>query len=304
MSPPGSTPEPKGIKMKTWFCILVFSCFCCGILNASEIETGKIAEVPVPNSDELELKDGTVLVGQILEETDDLVIIDTEILGRLEISRDQIKILRRAGKSDGRLIDPDQNSLMFCPTPATLPKGTGYFRSFELFFLNLGFSATDDLDFSVGTLFPVTTDVLMLSGGFKWRVLDRDEGPLGLALVGNYTKLENSHFGGVGAVLGIGDARKSLNFSVNQTFDDSDNQNTIFFVGADIQGGGNSKLFVEYFNSSAIFNDEDDDIAGFINIGIRLFGEKHSFSISGFRPLEADSDSFIAFPMVMFSQHW
>ena len=47
----------------------------------------------------------------------------------------------------------------------TLPSGSGYFRSFELFFLNFGYAPADDVNLSVATLFPVTGDVLMLSVG-------------------------------------------------------------------------------------------------------------------------------------------
>ncbi len=65
---------------------------------ASEIETGEVAEAPSSQKDQLELKDGTVLVGKILEETDELVILESESLGRLEISRSQIKILSRSGE--------------------------------------------------------------------------------------------------------------------------------------------------------------------------------------------------------------
>ena len=253
--------------------------------------------------DEILLKDGTLLRGDIIEERDDLVIFETRSLGRLEIQRAQIVRIAPRGMISGVLTDPDQNSIMFCPTPATLPKGDFYFRDFELFILNFGFGITDGIDISVGTLFPVSSSVLMLSIGGKIRVLDRDRSPIGLALIGNYTTLKDTRFGMVGAVAGIGDVHKSLNLAVNRTFDDDDEQGTTYIAGADIQIGRRSKIFAEFFNSSMLLGD-DKDLKGFINIGIRWFGRAHSFSLSGFRPLVEDSGSFIAFPMVMYSRHW
>jgi len=127
---------------------------------------------------------------------------------------------------------------------------------------------------------------------------------VGLALAASYTFLEEVRFGAVGAVAGIGDRRNSLNLAVNRTFDDDGNSETVFLVGADAQITRRSKLFAEYMSSSALLEDEDSDLKGFVNIGVRIFGESHSFSLSGFRPLDDDLDSFIAFPMVMYSNHW
>jgi hypothetical protein len=57
-------------------------------------------------------------------------------------------------------------------------------------------------------------------------------------------------------------------------------------------------------STSSLLEDEDDDLNGFLNVGLRLFGESHSFSLSGFRPLLDDSDSFLAWPMIMYSNHF
>jgi len=257
-----------------------------------------------PEQDEILLADGTLLTGRIVEEREDIVVFETESLGRLEIPRANIARLARAGGRSGALADPDYNSLMFCPTPATLDRGDGYFRDFELFILNFGYAVSDAFDLSFGTLFPVSSEVLMISLGAKLRIADREQQPVGLALVGSYTRLEEVQFGAVGAVAGIGDRRNSLNLAVNRTFDDDGDTDTVFLVGADAQLTRRSKIFAEYMSSSALLDDEDGDLKGFLNLGVRLFGETHSFSLSGFRPLTDDSDSFIAFPMVMYSNHW
>jgi hypothetical protein len=102
---------------------------------------------------------------------------------------------------------------MICPTPATLARVDIDFRDFELFVLNLGTSLTDAFDLSVGTLFPVSADVLMITVGGKLRLVDRE--------------------------------RQSLGLAVDRTC---------------------------------------DDLGGFLDLGGRLFGDSHSFTLSGFRP--------------------
>ena len=284
--------------------LLLLALLCSGPASAQEIG-GKGAPLPSPaRFDEILLKDGSLLLGRIIEEGADLVIIETASLGRLEIPRANIERLARRDAPAGIFPDPDQNTIMFCPTPATLPKGDAYFRDFELFLLNVGFGATGNLDLSFGTLFPVSTDVFMLSMGAKFRLVDRDSSGIGLALTGSYTLLDETRFGAFGGVVGIGNRSNSLNLSVNYTYDDDGETETVYIVGGDVQTGRRGKFFAEYFSSSSLLEDEDDDLSGFINIGFRFFGQRHSFSLSAFRPLSDDLDSFVAFPMIMYSQHF
>lgn len=298
-------PTPKGPPMKrlTVLLLVVFA-FFGGPARSQEVGGG---EAPLPKEeilDEILLKDGNIIRGQILEETDEMVIIQTPSMGRMEISRDNIQRVAKSDATSGVFSDPDINTIMFCPTPATLPKGDAYFRDFELFILNFGWGVTDDLDLSMGTLFPISTDVLMLSVGVKYQLVNRDESPMGLALTAGYTFLEETRFGSFGGVAGIGNSQKSLNLAVNYTYDEDGDGETIYLVGGDIQMGRRNKLFAEYFNSETLLLDESDDLKGFINIGMRFFGQRHSFSLSGFRPLAQDSGSFIAFPMIMYSHHF
>jgi hypothetical protein len=277
--------------------------------QAAAQSVGEVGGVDAPLAtperfDEILLKDGTMLQGTIVDQNGERVVIETTSLGRLEIPRSNIERMALREAQGGVFADPDRNTIMFCPTPATLPKGDVYFRDFELFFLNLGFGLTESVDLSFGTLFPFSSDVLMLSAGGKWELVDRESSPVGLALTGSYTMLEETHFGAIGGVAGIGNQRNSLNLAINRTYDDDGAMDTIFIVGGDVQMGRRNKFFAEYFSSSSLLQDEDDDLKGFVNIGFRFFGERHSFSLSGFRPLVEDSGSFLAFPMIMYSQHF
>lgn len=130
----------------TRIAIAVVALLLAAVAVASPEEFG-VAPAPEPAvPDEVLLTDGTVLTGRIVEMNDDVVVIVTESLGRMEIPRDRVVRTARAGDDAGVRMDPDRNTLMFCPTPETLPKGSHYFRDFELFFLNFGTAVSDDLD--------------------------------------------------------------------------------------------------------------------------------------------------------------
>jgi hypothetical protein len=282
---------------------LLVALLCTGAVAAQEIGGPDLALEKSGNPDEILLKDGNLLRGRIIEERVDLVIFETESLGRFEIPRSNIERIALSDAKAGVFTDPDENTIMFCPTPATLPKGDAYFRDFELFVLNFGFGVTDAFGISFGTLLPVTSAV-MFSAGTKLRLVDREAAPIGLALTGSFTYLEETQFGALGAVAGIGNRKKSLNLAINFSRDDDGDKETIYIIGGDYQIGRRSKLFAEYFSSSSLLEDEDEDVSGFLNVGFRIFGERHSFSLSGFRPLGLDSGGLYAFPMVMYSHHF
>lgn len=268
---------------------------------AQEIEGSRPPET-------LHLKDGTVLHGRIVEETPGEVLFESESLGLIRIPRDRImdgpEVENPAVIDDGA--DPDVNSIMFCPTPETLPRGTGYFRSFELFFLNVGFAPGDNFNLSFGTLFPVTGDFYLFSAGAKWRLLDRSRHPVGLAVTGQFSLFDDYWIGGGGLVAGVGNARRSLNLALNRIVDEDGDVKNTYMVGADFQGAGPSKLLLEFFNNSPLIGDFDDDLIGFINVGIRVYGHDYSFSLTGFRPLweGGDDSGLFAWPMVVFSKHF
>ncbi len=293
-----------GNKMKHIMIVAVFLLVLTGISFAGSDDFGNTSKLPPP-PDELLLKDGTLLTGTIISESEEFVVFESTSLGRLEISRDRIVSLAGPDDRYGALIDPDANSIMFCPTPETMEKGDGYFRNYELFFLNFGTSLSDEFDLSLGTMFPITGDLVFISIGGKYRLLDRKEQPIGLALIGNYTVIDDFSFHSLGVVAGVGDHHRSLNLMINRSTNDDGNSETIFIVGGDFQASRQSKFFAEYMSSAAIFEDQNDDLNGFINVGIRLFGDTHSFSFSGFRPLADDFDgSLLAFPMLVYSKHW
>ncbi len=273
--------------------------------------TGAKNSQPTPISaserlDEILLKDGSILTGHILAEDTIQVVIEIEGIGRLEVPRDRIKDILRAGSRLGARIDPDRNSILLTPTAETLPKGSQYFRSFELLFLNYGVAVTDNLNLSMACFFPVSPNWNFLALGAKWRVLDRGEELLGLAVTGSYLIAPNDQtFSTLGMVLGVGDAHRSLNMAIDYGVDEDGESGERIMLGGDWQFSRKMKLITEWGSSAMIFSGGDDDFDGFLTFGFRIFGDDMAFTLGAFRPLiEGDMDGFFGLPMVMFSAHW
>jgi hypothetical protein len=225
----------------------------------------------------LYLHDGTVLPGRIVDETEDSVVLEHATLGRLVVAREFIERIESTVVVDPRAhwkTDPSYNSILLTPTPATLPKGTGYFRSFELFFLNFGAAPTDNLDLALGTVFPISSDFFGLMAGGKLRIVDREKYPVGLAVAGSWTyfdDLQNDALWTLSGIAGIGDTRKSFNVSVGGAFSGS-NGETVISVGGDFQVGARTKLLAEFGTVGGLLFDEDE-FDGIMNVGFRFFGD-------------------------------
>jgi hypothetical protein len=143
----------------------------------------------------------------------------------------------------------------------------------------------------------------MLSARFKYRLLSREEHPAGFAVAGNATFVNEGWLATLSGILGIGDRHRSLNASLHAAFVEDEDMGMFYIVSGDYQFAPAAKLIAEFGNSANRIMD-DEDLDGFINVGVRMFWERTSFTIPGFRPLVDDSEGVIAIPMVMFARHW
>jgi len=261
--------------------------------------------------DEILLLDGTILSGYIVAETDSSLTIETTSLGRIEVPRAQIQRLAKAGIPYGVADDPDCNSILLTPTPATVGKGDAYFRDFELFVLNAGYGITENLDLSLATLFPIGGDWNFIAVGLKAELVDRETHAIGLAVTGSHLIAPDAQrFSSLGAVLGIGDRRRSLSVAADRGFNEDGDAATRVMVGGDLQINRRTKLFAEWASSELALSfggDDDDDDAdefdGFMTLGVRFFGEHMAFTLGGFRPVSADTGDLLFLPLAMFSVH-
>lgn len=121
--------------------LIIFTIFSFPNFMLAQQDTAKIEMV------QLELEDGSTIVGDIIEEDEYSVTIRT--INNLEIKVPKDNIIEREifkGQIEkGELWhnDPNKTRLFFAPTGRALKAGEGYFAAYEIFFTFFAFGVTD-----------------------------------------------------------------------------------------------------------------------------------------------------------------
>jgi hypothetical protein len=138
-------------------CALAISC----ILSASPCAAQSAGVLPMNASVSARLRDGSMLLGRLTEQTTDSVQITTAS-GRFMIARAAITDLRLLSAREVQSgaywpPDPHDTRLFFGPTGRTLAKGTGYFSDTYVFLFNAAVGITDRIMIGAGmSVFPVS----------------------------------------------------------------------------------------------------------------------------------------------------
>ena len=86
----------------------------------------------------ISLKDGSILIGKVISENDDIIIFETNSGIKSEIPKVEIKkrdiVTNKLVEGEVWESDPNQTRLFFSPTGRALDKGEGYFAIYEIFF--------------------------------------------------------------------------------------------------------------------------------------------------------------------------
>lgn len=128
--------------------------------NAFAADADSAAPSPPDSISVIETRDGSTVVGWIIDETGGVVTVATSY-GELRIPRDRIAAVRirrsRPGGGDGkyRFEDPNDTRLFFAPTGRMLPKGGGYLADYYLFFPSANYGITSRVSIGGGfSIFP------------------------------------------------------------------------------------------------------------------------------------------------------
>jgi hypothetical protein len=282
------------------------------------------------------LKDGSLIFGEQISRSDSGLVIRTKHLGDIRVDPGSLactgtEALGQAYCSDERITeDPEGEALFLVPTAFTPPKNSGSFRDAELLLLNVGFAPTASTSLTGGFLFPVTSEMQMLTGAIKQRLFLSDSGNAALAVSGSITKpygdfstktrlryeaaaifslrsrttVGNFQDGvGLHAALGyVWEKQRGeyLGYPSRYASDLWRNQ-VSFGCGAEIRLTRHVKLIGEFTNVQPLFFDSDE-IKGLINFGLRLHGAKLAADLAGIRPVtDEDLGNFFAFPLITIS---
>lgn len=105
----------------------------------------------------VETTDGQVLLGTLVSETDDEVVIDSRQLGTVTIQRKNIERLQGVGADRIRngeywFRNPQSTRYFFAPNALGIPEGEGYYQNAWILLNNVNYGATDHLSVGAGTV--------------------------------------------------------------------------------------------------------------------------------------------------------
>jgi len=256
----------------------------------------------------LRTRDGSVLIGKLIEQASDSVIIQMTG-GRIVVARSRIAELRVLAPRSLRegeywIPDPNDTRLFFAPTGRMLARGDGYFSDTYLLLLNFVGGVTSR--FTMGGGFSIIpsdnpqNNILYITPKFGILQSERVNVAIGgVAALAGFEGMDDKlrNFGilyGVGTV-GSPDASVTLGTGLAYT-GNGFAHSPVYMLGGSVRAGRRASLITEnYFFPSA----EDH---GLLTYGVRFFGEKLSVDLA-FGNLVGSESTFIfpGIPYVAFA---
>lgn len=262
------------------------------------------AEVPPDSLYRVEMQDGRVLVGEILEEDEEGIVLRVEGLGTIRMVHDDIKSIRKSvpGETDVDEVDhwmenPNPTRYLFAPNAFGLTQGSGYYQNTWIFFNNMNIGLTNhfSLGFGIIPLF----------------LLGVNETPVWLLPKFSIPVTESLHLGG-GAMLG-GILSRSNSTGAGITYGlatyGSKDRNVSMALGWGYQGGEFSSRPVVNFSfirrmseniyvlsENHFIPETNNSYMSLISLGVRWAPERFSVDFALVRPGLAGTGGVIGFP--------
>ena len=270
------------------------------------VTTSLVASVPLPaDSDtsqlyKITLKDGSTLVGTLINERPDSLEFRTGSGLLVTVAQDQVtgkeEVSGTIEDGEYKRYDPNTSRLFFGPTAR--PVHGGYFSTYEIFFPFIAFGIADVFTLAGGmTLVPGATDQLFYVAP-KITFLNTEEFGLAGGLV--YTNVfgEDEGNGGAGIAYGVttfGSKRAAATLGLGFGFSGGEwAHQPVIVVGGEAQLSNSVALLTE--NWIPVGSDVQ-----MLSFGIRFFGDHLSSDLAFLIPLTPEgSEGFPFMPWVGF----
>ena len=250
---------------------------------------------------QLELRDGTKLIGRVMAADDTSLTILTPGGLRAVVPHTAIRKwqVARGRMVDGsfRIEDPNATRLFFTATGRTLDQGQGYFADYFLFFPFLAYGFHDRLTVAGGmSLIPGVEDQLVYIAP-KVGLVRSDQ--FNLAVGGIYaTVFDEGSVGAAYAVATVGNRDNAVSLLVGYPFSSEDIAEVPgFILGGETRVSGSAKLLAELWKLP--------DVSELpIIFGMRIFGSKLAVDFGLVTALGAEIEGFPFLPWVDFVVNW
>lgn len=305
-----SSTYASGFKYETW--LPAQFVWRVGLLLLGLLAAGTAAPLHAQTPDSLrqtdaqhlyriETTDGNTLVGTLVSETEETVVLQTKELDRVSIKRTDIEQMTALDgnqiRADGtyRFRNPQSTRYFFAPNALGLPKGTGYYRNTWVLFNDASYGITDHVSVGGGTvpLFLFGADIMPV-----W-VLPKVSAPVPGAPL---------HVAGGGVIGGVaaGDEFETLGLLYGSATVGTRNHNATLGVGYGYANGSLSNVPVinvsgmtrltntlYVVSENYVFPAEE---TGLMSVGMRWAPENFAVDFGLFRPLSTETDDLLFLP--------
>jgi hypothetical protein len=256
----------------------------------------------------VELRDGSRLVGQVVEEDADRLRVRTLEGLVVEVSRASVAAIRKAGGGSrfAHRADPNYSRLMFGATGRPLRKGDGYFSDHELLFPGVAYGLSDHVSLAGGMSIIPGLDfgeqVAYFSPKVGFNLSDQAAVSVGGLLAGLGGHGDRADLGIAFGVATFGDQDKSvsLGFGLGRELagDDGDTR-PIVMVGGHVRLSDSIALVSENWLFLRDVSMSEQPFA----VAVRFFGDRLSADVGMILIGEVLEDG-LPIPWLSFSYHF
>lgn len=271
------------VNVLFYFLLLCFVCCSIGPIHAQR-KLNRDRDYVI-----IKMKDGNRIVGKKLAVTEESIVVETEVAGKLNLAfKDiaHIRELNEAPKGDGLYFIENRSYMrgFISPTGYGLEKGEGYYQNYMLFFhqVNYGFTDRFSLGFSTEVLSPIANAGFGDPVGPSYLInpkfsIAAEEGLVNIGIAAVAAGLADTgspiDLGALYGVVTLGAKDRHLNMGIGFGISESSvSPSPVFSLGGMYRVGNKGAFILE----SWIFPPEA--VTG-ISLGLRILGNRVNWDI-------------------------
>ncbi|MGB3777331.1 MAG: hypothetical protein WA960_03160 [Tunicatimonas sp.] len=280
---------------------LFFISALCALISISRCYS---QQTDAPILWQVETRDGNVYYGEIITQSQEVMRLETESLGVINLAVENIKNVREVRPEELRddnvwPSNAQATRYFIAPNAYGLRKGEAYYQNGLIFFNQASIGITDNFSMGLGMvplfLFAGAPTPVWITPKFSVPVIEDKLNLGGGALIGTVIGEDVGAFGLAYGVVTVGDRNTNLNLGVGYGFADGEwGDLPLLHIGGMKRIGRRGYLLSENYLITT-----GGEAAGLISIGGRTLWNRFSLDYGAFIPV-VGTGSFFAFPWVGF----
>ncbi len=261
-------------------------------------------ETVAPSLWQVETKDGNVYYGEIITQSQEVMRLETESLGIIDIAVETIKNVREVRPEelkDGKVWPSNAQATRYfiAPNAYGLRKGEAYYQNGLIFFNQASIGVTDNFSIGLGVvplfLFAGAPTPIWITPKFSVPIKENKFNVGGGALIGTVLGEDVGAFGMAYGVVTVGDRNKNLNLGLGYGFAGGEwGDLPLIHIGGMVRLSEKGYLLSENYLITT-----GGEAAGLFSLGGRTLWNRFSLDYGLLIPI-GDSGGFFAFPWVGF----